>query len=92
MAYSLRTTERKNYKEIADVQVPRGRRALQKPAKDELYPIEIVERDDEQGKVKVHYLGYGERYDEWKSLEEIVPLPTPIEGRLYYHGLLNPKL
>ena len=84
MAYSLRTTERKNYKEIANVQVPQGRRVLQKPAKDELYPIEIVERDDEQGKVKVHYLGYGECYDEWKSFEEIVPLPTPIEGRLYY--------
>ena len=84
MAYSLRTTEQKNYKEITNVQVPQGRRVLQKPAKDELYPIEIVERDDEQGKVKVHYLGYGECYDEWKPLEEIVPLPTPIEGRLYY--------
>ena len=57
MAYSLRTTERKNYKENSDVEVPRGRRALQKPPKDELYPIEIVEWDDEQGKVKVHYLG-----------------------------------
>ena len=67
-----------------DVQVPRGRRTLQKPAKDELYPIEIVERDDEQGKVKVHYLGYRECYDEWISLEEMVPLPTPIEGRLCY--------
>ena len=84
MAYSLRTTKRKNYKEIADVQVPRGRRALRKPAKDELYPVEIVEWEDEQGKVKVHYLGYGECYDKWKFLEEIVPLPTAIEGRLYY--------
>ena len=83
MAYSLRTIERRNYKEIADVQVPRCRRALQKSAKDQLYPIEIMERDDEQGQVKVHYIGYGERYDEWKSLEEIVPLPRPIGGRLY---------
>ena len=84
MSYSLRTIEWKNYKEIADVQVSWHRRELQKPAKDELYPIEYVERDYEQGKVKVLCLGYRECYDEWKSLEEIVPLPTPIAGRLYY--------
>ena len=62
--WPTRTIEQKNYKEIADVQIPRCRRALQKPAKDQLYPIEIMERDDEQGQAKVHYIGYGECYDE----------------------------
>ena len=55
MAYSLQTTERKNYKEITNVQILQGKRGLQKPEKDQLYPKEIAERDDDQGQVKVHY-------------------------------------
>lgn len=82
MAYSLRIKERKNYREIADVHLPRSRRVPPKP-EDHLYPIEVVERDDENSKTKVHYVGYGEHYDEWIATEEIVPLPTPAEGRLY---------
>ena len=32
-------------------------------SKNKLYNIEIV---DEKGEVKVHYVGYGSEYDEWK--------------------------
>ena len=39
---------------------------------DDLYKIRVVEeRGDE---VKVHYVGYGRKYDEWKKRDELVVL------------------
>ena len=33
-----------------------------KPTKDQLYPTEALESEEEQ--VKIHYVGYSEKYDE----------------------------
>ena len=44
---------------------------------DELYAVEVVEvveRDVDGGRVRVHYTGYSSRYDEWKDTNEIVAL------------------
>ena len=41
---------------------------------DEPYAVEVVERDDDGGRVCVHYTGYSSRYDEWKDPNEIVTL------------------
>lgn len=41
-----------------------------------MYPISVVERNG--SKVKIHYEGYGEEYDEWRDEDDIV-LPTPSE-------------
>lgn len=80
MAYILRNLERKNYKEIANIQLPRARRVTGNPrTADELYPIEVVE-DDYNGRVKVHYIGYGEEFDEWKQEDEVFQQP---QGELY---------
>lgn len=83
MAYSLRAKPRKNYKEMADIQLPRSIRARNPEPEDKLYPVEVVERDAMNRRVKVHYLGYGTEYDEWKEDSEIETLSPPIEGRLY---------
>ena len=48
-------------------------RSKEKPNK--LYEIEIVAEDDEQEQVKVHYIGYSPRYDEWKPRSEVVIRP-----------------
>ena len=38
-------------------------------SKNQLYEIEVV--DEEGSKVKIHYRGYSEEYDEWKLKSEI---------------------
>jgi len=43
-----------------------------RPQKSKLYPIEVIERDNVTGKVKVHYIGYGSNGDEWN--DDIVEL------------------
>ena len=79
MAYSLRQTERKNYRELGKVDLPR--RTRQKSRDDDLYAIEVI--DEDAGRVKVHYVGYEESEDEWLDKDEIVQLPKPVEGALY---------
>ena len=39
---------------------------------DDLYKIRVVEERGD--KVKVHYVGYGRKYDEWKNRDELVVL------------------
>ena len=45
--------------------------------KEDLYPIEIVDTDSED-KVKVHYIGYSDTFDEWKDLSEIEDITTEV--------------
>ena len=62
--YSLRSKERKNYREIADIRLPRPER-LQ--ATNKLYPVKVLERDNQR--VKIHYVGYSNVHDEWRDEE-----------------------
>jgi len=82
MAYSLRKKPRRNYQELADVKLPRTRRLMSRP-EDQLYEVDVLEEDDETGRVKVHYVGYGEEDDEWKDGSEIVIKSEPKQGALY---------
>ena len=72
MAANVRQRERLNYRELADVKLPRARKKS-KTESDELYPVEVVHSDSE-GRVKVHYLGYSSCHDEWRDGSELVPL------------------
>ena len=36
---------------------------------DKLYAVEVVEEEGER--VKIHYVGYDDRFDEWRQKEEI---------------------
>ena len=38
------------------------------------FPVEIVEKEAESRPVKVHYIGYGDSYDEWKDESELETL------------------
>jgi len=65
-----RSTNRPNYKLLADIELPKVKRSCTK--EDELYAVTIVER--QSMKVKVHYVGYGSQHDEWRDEADIVPL------------------
>ena len=71
--YNLRKKEKTNYQEVNNVILPRPVRSNNT---SKLYAITIVEEDGER--VKVHYEGYDDKYDEWKDKSEIVdPSPVP---------------
>ena len=56
-----------------NVDLPRSKRT---PNKNKLYPISVVERDG--FRVKIHYVGYSDCYDEWRQVGDIVSLsPEP---------------
>lgn len=45
---------------------------------DTLYPVSVYENEcDDQGRVKVHYIGYGSEYDEWREPTGLVHLDSP---------------
>ena len=48
---------------------------VSKPPLNHLYDIEVIE--EERYKVKVHYIGYCSKYDEWIRKSEIAYKPTP---------------
>ena len=67
-----------NYKDLLSVHCPvkqdKKVKTRLKSRREELYPVEIVERADDKC-VKVHYVGYEDVFDEWKDedkLEELV--------------------
>lgn len=90
MAYHLRETEKCNYRDLADLKLPRARK-LKSESVDRLYAVEVVEKDEEGGKVKVHYVGYGPEYDEWKDDEEIVEPSVPGWLGIYSTIIMNYK-
>ena len=73
--YNTRPGRRVDYKASNDIVLPvakRSRRPCQ--AESELYPVEVLERDEEAKRVKVHYAGYGSSDDEWKDEDDVVDL------------------
>ena len=80
----MRRTKSVDYKELADVKIPKIQRRKQCVRNDEsLYPVKIVQR--EGARVKIHYVG-GSSYDEWRyendvvvranNCEEVVPVSS----------------
>ncbi len=75
---SLRKCRHTDYKELNDVKLPRAKRVKHGEANSgRLYPIEIVE--EENNRCKVHYIGYASSYDEWKTCEELVRIDSSSE-------------
>ena len=69
---SKRKLNKVNYKQLYFTKLPRAKRVRkQKPndSCDELFSIEILQREDQR--VQIHYIGYDEKYDEWKDETEI---------------------
>ena len=74
-----RSVSRPNYCELADVKIPRRtpstkvNRATSSESST-LYRLKILERDDRNQRVKVRYVGYSRKYDEWRKADDIVDL------------------
>ena len=47
-------------------------------SRDRLYPIKVVQTDGDR--VKVHYIGYSDIYDEWKNKDELEDLTPTTSG------------
>ena len=72
-----------SYKELANCTIPisyRNGNAVkrQKVKKKELYPVDVLERGA-GGRVKVHYIGYKNNYDEWKDETELETIEEDCE-------------
>lgn len=73
-----RLATRPDYRQLSDVKVPRIARRSNKGYKagssidKKLYRLRVLEEDEENGRVKVGYIGFSDEYDEWRRLEDIV--------------------
>ena len=67
--------DKANYKDFATFKIPASGR--QRVEKKELYPVEIIERNEDC--VRVHYIGYKDDYDEWKDVTELESLEEDCE-------------
>ena len=72
MAYDLRERSATVNYEGGINWLPRMRRQQKDSATKD---VEIVDRDA-MGRVKIHYIGYNSRHDEWKPESELVDLPV----------------
>ena len=80
-SYDLRKKERKDYKQLSDLQLLK----LRAKRDDKLYELDIVEEDVLTQRVKVHYIGYGSEDDEWRDKDEIVHLKPKLPGKTRMH-------
>ena len=48
---------------------------------DKLYPIEVVERED--NRIKIHYTGYDKKFDEWRDMKDIVQPKSTKKSSVY---------
>ena len=79
MAYNLRSERPKiDYKALLEPKLPKlpGSRAATVKA-EKLYPVEVVDRDGTR--LRIHYVGYDDRYDEWREAEEVETIDTDCE-------------
>ena len=86
--YDLRSKDRKNYKELSEVKLPRSQHRIQRDTT--LYELEIVEEDVYTNRVKVHYIGYESDDDEWRDRTEIVTLKHKKEPDIVGKLKINP--
>ena len=66
----LRSKKNVNYLELANLQLPSTHRKHHLDTSNGSYPIKSEHR------VKVHYVGFASKYDEWKDASELESLET----------------
>ena len=71
-----------DYKELANLRLPRSRAEKDRCRESRLYPVEVIEKDSATGRVKIHYVGYSARCDEWRDDSDVVDtsgdIPRPL--------------
>ena len=60
--------KRIDFRDLSDVQLPRFLKNKRKITAQALFP---VDKEPASRRVKIHYIGYGVKYDEWKDESEI---------------------
>ena len=68
----LRSKRTINYRDASDVRLSRAERI--QAGMDKLYPVEVVKKENRL--VKVHYVGYSTKYDEWREESDLEPVDT----------------
>ena len=58
-----------NYKELSCFKMPKTYGKKPKQVTEKLYPVDVIEKQD--GRVKIHYVGYENHFDEWKDEAEL---------------------
>ena len=92
MAYDLRARKLKNYKEVANIEFCKvGTR--KRSREEKLYELEVIEKDRQNRRVKVHYVGYESEYDEWRDEKDVnILLSHAIYPSLCRYGLVTKKI
>ena len=65
-----------NYRDLGDIKLPPLKRHRKDKDSEKTYPVEVVDADDTGG-VKIHYVGYSSRHDEWRRESDLVRLSPP---------------
>jgi len=83
-----RSVNRQDYRQPADVKLPivrksRGRVEESSSTNDKLYRLQILKEDQENGRVKVGYVGYSDEFDEWRRVEEVVSIDDEDDNSAY---------
>ena len=58
-----------NYKELSCFKLPKSFGKRPRKVAEKLYPVNVIEKQD--GRVKIHYVGYEDHFDEWRNEEEV---------------------
>ena len=83
LSMTLEWKRKRNYKESNFPALPRPKRS-RKDLTQKLYELEIVDEDPYNGRVKVHYVGYGPEDDEWRDKKDIVEVKPPASKWLFH--------
>ena len=75
---SKRTLRPVDYRQLADIALPRAPKKVCSEPSSELYPVRIVEQTE--SRALVHYVGYSSSYDEWKEYCELEELDATSEA------------
>jgi len=80
-----RLVDKVNYRELADIKLPKRSRVAKNSKATSSgnpertwYRLKILQRNEDQ--VKVRYIGYGSKYDEWRSADDIVDIEEERDG------------
>jgi hypothetical protein len=74
-----RKNSKVNYKELADVDIPRVKKSKCGRSNNQLFPVRVLER--EENRVKIHYVGYTSTHDEWREVSELEYLQGDAEDQ-----------
>ena len=61
-----------NFKDLVDIKLPKAKRINKARNESRLYEVEVLDEDPRTQRVKIHFIGYSSRYDEWRPLADII--------------------